>query len=354
MEASSVFGFTLLLLGAFCGGSFGLPSKFVKKETPWETLWGAFFFFVTILLPVTIFPLVAQGLFASVSDAGWKLIALPLIFGFLWGLGSMTLGLSFSFIGLSLAYAINYGAQIACGGMGPFIIHHRDQLLTPHGLIIMAGVLVCICGVIVCGRAGNLKSQSQNQPAPAGVAVGKGMVLAFLSGVLCACYSIAFSFGGGVMDVATKQHGNPGWQAAFVVSALILWGGALSACGYCAFKLCKNKTWSTFTAPGIGRVLLIALIMSLLHDGAILFFGIGASKLGALGVAVGYAAFMSFAIIVGNVNGFLTKEWQGASKQSVRWIVAGIGVLIVGVCLLATGNFKQGEAAKKTSVQSVF
>jgi L-rhamnose-H+ transport protein len=149
-----------------------------------------------------------------------------------------------------------------------------------------------------------------------------------------------------------KQHGNPGWQAAFVVSALILWGGALSACGYCVFKLCKNKTWGTFAAPGIGRVLLIALIMSLLHDGAILFFGIGASKLGALGVAVGYAAFMSFAIIVGNMNGFLTKEWQGASKQSVRWIVAGIGVLIVGVCLLATGNFKQGEAAKKTAVQT--
>jgi malonate-semialdehyde dehydrogenase (acetylating)/methylmalonate-semialdehyde dehydrogenase len=39
--------------------------------------------------------------------------------------------------------------------------------------------------------------------------------------------------------------------------------------------------------------------MACLHDGAILFFGVGASKLGALGVAIGYAAFMSFAIIVG-------------------------------------------------------
>jgi len=353
MDTTVVFGFALLLLGAFCGGSFGLPSKFVKKDTPWETLWGPFFFFVTILVPVTLFPLVAHDMFASVSDAGWGLIALPVLFGFLWGLGSMTLGLSFTFIGLSLAYAINYGAQIACGGLGPFIIHHPEQLTTTHGSVIVTGVVVCIVGVIVCGRAGILKSRSQNQPAPAGVAVGKGMVLACLSGVLCACYSIAFSFGGGVMDVAVKQHGNPGWQSAFVVSALILWGGAVSACGYCVFKFFKNKTWNTFTAPGIGRVLLIAFIMSLLHDGAILFFGIGASKLGTLGVAVGYAAFMSFAIIVGNANGFLTKEWKGASRQSVGWIVAGIAVLIIGVCLLATGNFMQAESAKKIVAQAL-
>jgi L-rhamnose-H+ transport protein len=346
MEASGVFGFILLLLGAACGGSFGLPSKFVKKETPWETLWGPFFFFVTILLPVTLFPLLADGLFVACASAGWGLVIWPVVFGFLWGLGSMTLGLSFAFIGLSLAYAINYGAQIACGGMGPFLIHNRDQLGTTHGLVIVAGVLVCIVGVIVCGRAGLLKSSSQNQPAPAGVAVGKGMVLAFLSGVLCACYSIAFSFGGGVMDVAMKQYGNPGWKAAFVVSALILWGGAASACGYCAFKLTKNKTWGTLSGPGIGSVLAIALVMALLHDGAILFFGIGASKLGPLGVAVGYAAFMSFAIIVGNINGFLTKEWKGASRQSVTWIAAGIAVLIAGVCLLATGNYLQGKYVK--------
>jgi hypothetical protein len=47
---------------------------------------------------------------------------------------------------------------------------------------------------------------------------------------------------------------------------------------------------------------------------------------------------MSFAIIVGNINGFLTGEWKGASKQSVNWILAGIAVLVVGVCILAKAN----------------
>ncbi|MHC4745135.1 MAG: L-rhamnose/proton symporter RhaT [Planctomycetota bacterium] len=361
----TVVGFALLLLGAVCGGSFGLPSKFVKKDTPWETLWGPFFFFVTILLPVTVFPLIAEGLFATCSDAGYAgidygagrlWIALPIVFGFLWGLGSMTLGISFGLIGLSLAYALNYGAQIATGGLGPFIIHNSDQLATTHGYTIIAGVLVCIGGVIVCGRAATLKSKSQagegaEQVVLTGSKLIKGLLLAVLSGVLCACYGIAVSFGGEVTKVSVETYGNPGWKAAFAVAALILWGGSVSACGYCIYKFCKNKTWGTLTGPGIGKVLVIALIMACLHDGAILLFGVGASKLGTLGVAVGYAAFMSFAIIVGNINGFLTKEWKGASKESMQWIALGILVLIIGVSILATGNFMQGEYEKSKAAE---
>ncbi|MHC4425673.1 MAG: hypothetical protein ACYSYV_06205 [Planctomycetota bacterium] len=67
---TTIVGFALLLLGAVCGGSFGLPSKFVKKDTPWETLWGPFFFFVTILIPTCVFPFIAEGLFATCSEAG--------------------------------------------------------------------------------------------------------------------------------------------------------------------------------------------------------------------------------------------------------------------------------------------
>ena len=350
---SSVIGFLLLLIGAVCGGCFGLPSKFVKKDTPWETLWGPFFFFVTILIPLAIFPFIAKGLFATCSEAGLNTVLMPVLFGFLWGLGSMTLGISFSFIGLSLAYAINYGAQIACGGMGPFIIHNRDQLLTSHGLVIMAGVAVCIIGVIACGKAAMLKSASQQGGAdksavpPAGDKMIKGLIIAFLSGVLCACYSIAFSYGGGVMATSMNSFGNEGWRAAFAVSALILWGGSASSLGYCIFKFIKNNTWKTLSSEGIGRTLFIALIMATLHDGAIIFFGIGASKLGALGVAVGYAVFMSFAIIVGNINGFLTKEWKGASNSSIKWIATGILILVIGVSILATGNYMQGEYQKK-------
>jgi hypothetical protein len=47
---------------------------------------------------------------------------------------------------------------------------------------------------------------------------------------------------------------------------------------------------------------------------------------------------MSFAIIVGNIHGFRTGEWKQASSASIRWIAAGILLLIVGVCVLAAGK----------------
>lgn len=341
---SQGFGLLLLLFGAMCGGSFGLPSKFVKKDTPWETLWGPFFFFVAILLPTTVFPFIADGLFATCKAVGWSGIILPVAFGFLWGLGSMTLGMSFAFIGLSLAYAINYGAQIVTGGLGGFVIQKPDQLFTAHGLTIIAGIGVCLAGVVVCGRAAILKSVSQassgedGETMPTGSKLMKGLIVAFLSGILCGCYGLAFGFGKEIQRISADDFGNPGWRTAFVVSALILWGGSVSACGYCAFKFSKNKTWGTLSKAGIGKILVIAMVMACLHDGAILLFGVGASKLGTIGPAIGYAIFMSFAIMVGNINGFLTGEWKGASKRSVNWIVAGIVVLMLGVSVLARGN----------------
>ena len=50
------------------------------------------------------------------------------------------------------------------------------------------------------------------------------------------------------------------------------------------------------------------------------------------------------AIIVGNVNGFLTGEWKGASRRSVQWIAVGIMILIVGVSVLGKGNAMQASA----------
>ena len=344
MTSDLILGFALILLGAICGGSFGLPSKFAPQDTPWENLWGPFFFFATILIPVVLGPVVVKDFYQSFSGVSWSVMIPPIIFGFLWGLGSMTLGLSFAFIGLSLAYAINYGAQIAFGAIAPMLLRRPEQILMPHGLVVLAGVAVCLLGVVVSGRAGILKTRSleaDSSQQPNSEKSGWeskilfGLVLAFVSGLLCACYAVAVDFG-------NDLKANP-----FVVMSLILWSGAVSSCSYCVFQLCKNKTWGHFAKPGLGRILLLAAIMACLHDGAILSFGKAVGYLGLeIGVSVGYAVFMSFAIIVGNVNGFITGEWKGASRLSVRWIVAGIAVLIVGVCILAQANLMALSASK--------
>ena len=341
MQSDQMLGFGLMLIGAICGGSFGLPTKFVKKDTPWEVLWGPFFLMVTILIPVVVAPVVVDDLGGIYSSVDRSTIVAVLLFGLLWGLGSMTLGMSFAFIGLSLAYALNYGAQIVFGSMIPMLMSNAKEIPTSHGCVILAGVAVCLAGVVVSGRAGILKEQSLKR-TPAAETPGKqpkmliGLIIGVVSGILCACYAVASECAGPIGKEATAN--NPEWAAAWAVTALILWGGAVSSCLYCTVQLTRNKTWSHFRKPGVGLVLLLAAAMAVLHDAAIFFFGLGWIKLGELGVPVGYPVFMSFAIIVGNVHGFRSGEWKGASRRSVNWIVAGIALLTIGVCILATGK----------------
>lgn len=330
-------GFLLIVLGALCGGSFGLPSKFVRKDTPWETLWGPFFFCATIVLPLLAGPALVKGLFGlcgSLAPAQW---IGPVAFGFLWGLGSMTLGLSFAFVGLSLAYAINYGVQIAFGTVVPALLFTPGVFGTAKGALMLAGASICIVGVVVSGRAALLKERGSGAHAPR--KLGAGITVAVLSGVLCACYALAFGFGGDVMArAAAEPFANPAWRSSFAVTALALWGGSLSACGSCAYKLTVNRTWGTLVRPGVLPVYAVALLMALLHDGAIACFGVGCPKLGALGVSVGYAIFMSLAIVTGTVNGFLAGEWRGADARAVTGIRVALAILVAGVCVLATAN----------------
>jgi L-rhamnose-H+ transport protein len=347
MQPEQILGFALMLLGAVCGGSFGLPIKYAKRDTPWEVLWGPFFLMATILIPGVVAPLVVNDLAGIYSSVGMATIVAVLVCGFLWGLGSMTLGMSFAFIGLSLAYALNYGAQIVFGSMMPMCLFDAEQILTPHGSVILAGVAICLVGVTVSGRAGILKDRSLKlaSPAtadpPAETAIKRpkmviGLVIGVVSGVLCACYALASAYAGPIGAEAVKS--NAAWRAAWAVTAIILWGGAVSSCLYCIIQLTRNRTWGHLTQPGAVRVFLLAAVMAVLHDAAIFLFGLGWIHLGDLGVPVGYPVFMSFAIIVGNVHGFRTGEWKGASRQSVVWILAGIALLIVGVCLLAQGK----------------
>jgi L-rhamnose-H+ transport protein len=342
---SLVVGFAYLLLGAMCGGSFGLPSKYVPKDTPWENLWGPFFLLTTVAMPLLVGPMLVDDFFAIYVRAGLAALVMPLVFGLFWGAGSMTLGMSFSLVGLSLAYSLNYGAQIVFGAVVPMVLHNRERIITAQGGAILLGVAVCVAGVVVAGRAGILKDRSLKKDGDRRTSGEEsrsrmlaGLILALLSGFLCGCYGVAASYTDPVARVAKEHFHNEPWQVSCVTTAVILFGGAVSSCLYCALRLTRNKTWKNFAAPGTGRILLVALLMALLHNGAIYLFNLGFPRLGSLGVSVGYAAFMSFAIIVGNLHGFRTGEWNGAGRRSIRWIVAAIAILVLGVCVLAKGN----------------
>jgi len=343
-----LFGFVLVILGGLCGGSFGLPAKFAPKDTAWETLWGPFLLFVTILVPVIGGPFLANGCFEIYREVGICGLLIPILCGFLWGIGSILFGLCFVFIGLSLVYAFNCGGQIICGTLGPILIHQPGQLVTLPGIVIVSGVIVCIVGVSLSTRAGILRTRSQNRNADANLVAPDlkrtmlGMFLAILSGLLAGCIAIGFSFSGNMLELAEGgTFKNEAWRATIPVTMLILMSGCVPCCLYCAYKLTVNKTWGRFATPSGLWVILIALSMAVIHDSAVVLFGMGQTYLGTLGVSLGYAVFMSFGIIFGNINGFLTGEWKGASRQSIQMMLYAIFVLILASCVMGLAQALQ-------------
>jgi hypothetical protein len=48
-------------------------------------------------------------------------------------------------------------------------------------------------------------------------------------------------------------------------------------------------------------------------------------------------------IVVGNVSGFLTGEWRLAGARSVRWMLAGVAVLVAASTIMAYGNYIQAN-----------
>ena len=225
------------------------------------------------------------------------------------------------------------------------LIHSPEKFQTTSGIVILIGVGVCLVGVVLCGRAGMLKAANEANNAPP-TAESKpkkkglpGLLLALVSGILCACYAIAFSFAGNIGEAAgAEPFAVTDWRNSLPATFLILFGGFFSSCLYCVVKLNQNKTWNRFLTPSAVFALGIAFIMAVLHDAAVGLFGLGASMLGDLGVSVGYTVFMAFAIIVGNFNGFLTGEWRNAGKKAVSWIYAGIITLVIAVCILGLGK----------------
>ena len=346
MNTDLFIGFGLVVLGAVCGGTFALPSKFAGKY-PWENLWGPFFLFVTLLIPIPLGNLLIKEVYATWSSAGWFVVMLPIIFGFLWGLGSFTNGIAFSLIGLSLAYAINFGVQTSVGSILPLILQHSKHINTPYGYVIIIGIVICVTGVGICGYTGILKDRylkagDKGQDGGDGSGnksqIKKGVIICVISGVLCACLNLAFSFGAEIQHISEVDFGNSASTATLSVWILAFLGGCISSGFYCVYLLFKNSTWKVFLQPGAWKVLMLAAAMAILHDGALFFYGAGTSYIGVLGTSVGFAVFTSGIMVVGNINGFLTKEWKGIDKRIVTKILIGVAVIVLGICILAIGN----------------
>ncbi len=334
-------GLGLLVVSAICNGTFALPPKFVKN-CAWENTWGAFFFMTLILLPAIVVGCCVDGVFATWQAVNPVYLVAAVGFGFLWGCGIVGFGVAVTAVGLSLGFSIIISLSALLGSMVPLVTQHPEELLTPRGLIVTLGVLICIGGIAACGRAGILRERTQSAQGGAATSKSgtlvKGLLLCVVAGVCSSGSNIAFSYGQAIKEVSQAQFGNPPWLATLAVWMLVFIG-AFAACGtYAVVLLFKNATWRNFVNRDAGRNLSLSAMMAILHFATLFSYGVGAHYLGKLGTSVGYVSFMSCSLIVANLMGFMTHEWKGSGRQTRLWLYHGLALLILGIVALAIGN----------------
>ena len=322
-----------------------VPIKKVKSWA-WESFWlvqGVFawliFPFLGALLAIpdghTLGEILSSG-----DGAAWK----AMFFGALWGVGGLTFGLSMRYLGVALGQSIALGTCSAFGTLIPALMSGTD-LLHVKGLILLIGVSVAIAGISVIGYAGSLRAKNmtdeQKKAAIKDFALGKGLLVALLAGVMSACFSLGLE-AAEPLRAAAVGMGTKALYAGLPAILMITIGGFITNAVYCIFQNFKNKTLKDYhTIPGkvlINNLLFCALAGGLWYSQ---FFGLALGKSflteGSAMMAFSWSILMSLNVTFSNVWGIILKEWKGAGKKAIVYLV--IGMLILIFSLIIPGIF---------------
>jgi L-rhamnose-H+ transport protein len=279
--------------------------------------------------------------------------------GLLWGIGGLTYGLGVRYLGVSLGSCIILGLCSVFGSLIPSVYYYlnpekgkdtiADLVGTHWGLLVLTGLAVCVIGIIICGKAGQMKDKEISLSDKKDVSnsefqLVKGLIVAIISGILSACFSFGIEAGSKMGMVANEvwKAAHPG-QGEFlfrnnVIFVVILWGGLTTNFIWCMILNFRNKTFGDYTnkkSPLLKNYLLCALGGTTWFL-QFFFYGMGESKMG--NGASSWILHMSFIILVANMWGLVLKEWKNVSKKTTAVIIAGIATIVLSVLIVGYGN----------------
>ncbi len=356
-----LLGVIFHFIGGFASGSFYIPYKKVKGWH-WESYWIVGGLFSWLIVPPVAAYLTIPGFAEIIQGAATPALFATFIFGILWGIGGLTYGLGVRYLGVSLGSSIILGLCMVFGAIIPAIYYDFSPFAgkdtfsamvgSTWGLTILAGLVICVIGIIISGKAGMMKEKelktTATDPHGAETSVeykfGLGMFVAIVSGVLSACFNFGLEAGQEMATVAndTWKAANPG-EGEFlyrnnVIYIVLLWGGLTTNLIWCVILNARNKTFGDYTnqkTPLLKNYLFSALAGTTWFL-QFFFYGMGESKLG--NGPSSWILHMAFIILVANMWGLILKEWKGVSKKTISTIIIGIIIIILSVLLVGYGN----------------
>jgi L-rhamnose-H+ transport protein len=348
----ALLGVIFHFIGGFASGSFYMPYKQVKGWN-WESFWIVGGMFSWLIVPPLAAYLTIPGFVEIIQGTSGSILLLTYFFGVLWGIGGLTYGLGVRYLGVSLGSSIILGLCMVFGALIPALYYDvnpvegkdtfSEMVNSSWGLTVLGGLLLCVIGIVVSGKAGVMK-EKEMKAVSAEYKFALGMTVAIVSGILSACFNFGLEAGQSMANVANTiwVTSHPG-EGEFlyrnnVVYVVLLWGGLTTNFVWCMVLNLRNKTFGDYTnrsSPLLKNYLFSALAGTMWFL-QFFFYGMGESKLG--NGASSWILHMAFIILIANVWGLVLREWKGVGKKTNATIIAGIAIIIVSVLVVGYGN----------------
>ncbi|MGA8233359.1 MAG: L-rhamnose/proton symporter RhaT [Candidatus Acidiferrales bacterium] len=247
MGPNPILGVFFHWLGGLASGSFYVPYRKVRVWA-WETYWLVGGFFSWIIAPWVLATFMTSDLMGVLREAPAQSLFWVYTFGVLWGLGGLTFGLTMRYLGMSLGMAVALGYTAAFGTLMPPIFRGQfatEVLGTTSGLTILAGVGICLLGIVFAGAAGMSKekemSEEQKRASIKEFNLKKGLVVATFSGVMSACFAYGLAAGDPIKAITLGHGTSTLWQGLPVLVVLLL-GGFTTNFVWCVILNIRNRT----------------------------------------------------------------------------------------------------------------
>ena len=171
---NALIGVFFHFIGGFASGSFYNPYKKVKGWN-WESFWIVGGLFSWLIVPPIAAYLTIPGFMDIIKGTASSGLLITYIFGVLWGIGGLTYGLGVRYLGVSLGSSVILGLCMVFGAIIPAIYYDFNPIIgkdtfsgmisNSWGLTVIAGLLICIVGIIISGKAGVMKERELTKDA---------------------------------------------------------------------------------------------------------------------------------------------------------------------------------------------
>jgi L-rhamnose-H+ transport protein len=329
-------------LGGFASGSFYVPFRGVK-DWSWETLWTIGGIFSWVIAPIVVGALLTNNLFEVLLRTPPQTLFWCFFFGLLWGFGGLTFGLTVRYLGLSLGTAMALGYCAAFGTLMPPIFRGEmgHIVRTQSGKVILAGIAMCLAGIVIAGAAGLSKERDLPSDQQSGSIrefnLRMGVVVATFCGIMSACFSYGLAAGDPIRRLTVLNGTSALWQGLPVL-VVVLAGGFTTNFIWCVILHFRNRSGTEYFRTPLPRNYFLSALAGVIWYFQFFFYTMGETKMGSYAFS-SWTLHMASIIIFGTLWGLALREWKGTGRRTRTLLAASIITLVVSTAVVGYGNY---------------